>query len=46
MADDATVVIGMIISFAATIAMFIFQIIVLRRVRNNAEALSKMEFVR
>ena len=45
-ADDATVLIGMIISFAATIAMFIFQIIVLRRVRNNAEALSKMEFTR
>ena len=45
-ADDATVVIGMIISFAATIAMFIFQIVVLRRVRRDAEKLSKMEFTR
>lgn len=44
--DDDTVMIGIIIGIAGTIVMFIAQVILLRKVRKNAGALSAMTFDR
>lgn len=44
--DDRTVMIGMVIAAAGTVVMFILQIVLLRRLRKDAERLSMMKLVR